>query len=258
MREIDIAKEKGRIVKFIGDFASQAGKKRVVLGLSGGIDSAVVAALSAEALGSTNVHGIILPFRTSKSINVHDALNLAEKLQIPHEMISITGLVDFYFSEYEPDASLIRRGNFMARIRMCILYDFSAALDALVVGTGNRSELMTGYTTQYGDNACAFEPVGHLYKCEVQELATLLPIDKRIIQKAPSADLWNGQTDEEELGLTYQNLDEILYLLFEQHQTPESIIQCGFSESDVLKVLGLHRKSEFKRKLPSLIDDLEF
>ncbi|MBW6515946.1 MAG: NAD+ synthase [Candidatus Cloacimonetes bacterium] len=255
MREIDLEQEKTKIIEFIRNYVTKAGKNKVVLGLSGGIDSSVIAALSAEALGSSNVHAIILPFRTTKTANVHDALNLAEKLQINHEMISITQLVDYYFSEYEPDASLIRRGNFMARIRMCILYDFSAAHDALVVGTGNRSELLIGYTTQFGDNACAFEPIGHLYKTEVRQLAAHLKLDKRLIEKAPSADLWNGQTDEDEIGLSYDILDEILYLLFDKNAAPEDIVLQGFSENDVRKVLNLYRNSTFKRRMPQLMDE---
>ena len=146
----------------------------------------------------------------------------------------------------------------MARIRMCILYDFSAAFNALVIGTGNRSELLIGYTTQYGDNACAFEPIGHLYKTEVKHLANLLNIDQKIITKAPTADLWNGQTDEDEIGLSYQILDEILHLHCDKNMTEEEIIQQGYQKYDVQRVFDLHKRSEFKRKLPPILDEVAY
>jgi NAD+ synthase len=254
MRRLDLLTEKERITAFIRDYLARSGKKKVVLGLSGGIDSAVIAALCTEALGNKNVYAAILPYRTSDPKNVVDARNLAKKLKIHHRDISITPYVDTYFSDNSPDASLLRKGNFMARIRMCILYDLSAFYDALVVGTGNRTELLTGYTTQYGDNACAFEPIGHLYKTEVRSLAKYLLIKEEIINKSPSADLWKGQTDEEEIGMSYLTLDEILYLMFDKEKTPEEIIKEGFLEEDVQRVTELHKESEFKRRLPEMLN----
>ncbi len=255
MRRISIEQEKERSLNFIKEFLAQAGKTKVVLGLSGGLDSSVTAALSVEAIGNRNVYAVILPYRTSDPKNVEDAVKLAKKLKIRHRTIEITPYVDTYFSENSPEASLIRKGNFMARIRMCILYDLSAFYDALVIGTGNRSELLTGYTTQYGDNACAFEPIGHLFKTEVRELAAFLRIKDDIVNKTPSADLWQGQTDEEEMGLSYQTLDEILYLLFNEQKTPQEVIENGFAPEDVYRVLELHKRSEFKRQLPPVPDD---
>ncbi len=255
MREIDLTQEKYRIIDFIRFYLTRAGMKSVILGLSGGLDSAVTAALATEALGSTNVWSIILPYRTSNHKNVEDALELTEHLMLQHRVISITPYVDTYFAENAPEANTLRKGNFMARIRMSILYDLSVEYDALVIGTGNRTELLTGYTTQYGDNACAFEPIGHLYKTEVKRLAGYLDIGERIINKDPSADLWQGQTDEEELGLNYETLDSILYLLTEKRLSPGELIEQGFTEHDVKRVVNLYEKSAFKRRMPPLIDD---
>lgn len=256
MRSIDLLKEKERIIGFIGDYVTGAKKENVILGLSGGIDSAVIAALSVAALGKENVYAIILPYRTSNPLNVQDADKLAGQLGIHQRTIDITPYVDTYYETNAPEASILRKGNFMARIRMCILYDLSVEQDALVIGTGNRTELLTGYTTQYGDNACAFEPIGHLYKTEVRKLASLLNIPEDIISKKPSADLWEGQTDEDEIGLSYEKLDEILHLMFDQRKDIEEIISNGFHKEEVKLVNGLYKGSEFKRRLPQLIDDL--
>jgi|SRR5690554_1104600 len=257
MRKIDLKHEETRIIDFIRFYVTQAGKKSVILGLSGGLDSAVTAALAIEALGSNNVRAIILPYRTSNHKNVEDAIDLAERLMLQHRVITITPYVDTYYAENAPEASTLRRGNFMARIRMSILYDLSAEYNALVIGTGNRTELLTGYTTQFGDNACAFEPIGHLYKTEVRKFAGNLNIGERIIDKDPSADLWHGQTDEEELGLSYEKLDAILYLLTEKKLAPGEIKEQGYSEHDVDRVTYLYKKSAFKRRMPLLINDFQ-
>lgn len=254
MRNIDYQKQKARIAAYIRDYLRRSGKDRVVLGLSGGIDSAVIAALCAEAIDVRHVHATILPYRDSNPVNVEDAVKLAKKLHIRHRTIDITPYVDTYFSENSPEATILRKGNFMARIRMCILYDLSAFYNALVVGTGNRSELLTGYTTQYGDNACAFEPIGHLYKTEVRELAGLLHVGRGIIDKKPSADLWQGQTDEEEIGMSYRLLDEILYYLFDEKISIEAIVRLGYNQADIQRVVELHKNSAFKRRLPELIE----
>ena len=159
-------------------------------------------------------------------------------------------MIDAYFDNYEPIANFHRRGNRMARERMCVLYDKSAKYKGLVAGTGNKSELMTGYVTQYGDGACAFEPLGHLYKTEVYRLAELMRIPSELIDKKPTADLWANQTDEEELGISYEVLDELLYRLYELKQTKETIIRAGYLEKDIVRVKELYNRSEFKRHLP--------
>ena len=250
MRKISLDLEKEKIIGFIRDYVSSSGVRNGIVGISGGLDSAVTAALAAEALGKEHVKGLMLPYKKSNPDSLNDALTLADVLGIKHEIIDITPVVDSWFDNYEPEASQLRRGNFMARIRMSILYDISAKEDALVLGTGNLSELMIGYTTQYGDNACALEPIGHLYKTEVRKMADKINIPAKIINKEPSADLWQGQTDEGELGLTYSNIDTILYHYFEKDKSKEELVKAGLSPSDIDNVIKLHRKSHYKRELP--------
>ncbi len=247
---IDMNKEEQAIIAFIKKYVSRSGFKRVVIGISGGIDSAVVAALAVKALGKGNVSGLLLPYKTSSKENVEDALQLIDSLQIEHKIIDISPMVDSYFVANCPDADVLRKGNFMARIRMCVLYDHSAAIPALVIGTGNKSELLTGYTTQYGDNACAFEPIGHLYKTEVKILAKQLGIPQAIIDKKPSADLWEGQSDEEEIGLSYELLDDILARLIDDEIEPDDLIASSYNAKAVNKVWSLYQKSAFKREMP--------
>jgi NAD+ synthase len=188
--------------------------------------------------------------------NVVDAVKLAEALDINYEIIDITPYVDQYFWDNEPNASKMRRGNFMARIRMTILFDLSVEYDALVLGTSNRSELLTGYSTQFGDNACAFEPIGHLYKTEVYELSKQMNISKEIIEKIPTADFWQGQTDEEEMKIGYKPLDEILYLLYEKKIPLQEVLEKGYKQEEVERVVQLYNGSAFKRKLPPTIEEI--
>lgn len=250
MRSLDLQYEKDRITDFIRQYTSGAGFSRVVIGISGGLDSSVVAALAVEALGKENVFGIMMPYKKSNPDSLNDGLILAKKLQINYRITDITPMVDVWFDNYEPEADQLRRGNYMARIRMTVLYDLSVKEKGLVIGTGNRSELMAGYTTQYGDNACAFEPIGHLYKTEVRKLAALLPIPESIIKKQPSADLWGGQTDESELGISYHDLDEILFHIIDKKSSKEELKMIGYSEEQVTRVIRLYRNSEFKRIMP--------
>ena len=159
-------------------------------------------------------------------------------------------MIDAYFDEFEPHANMLRRGNRMARERMCILYDLSAKYKALVVGTSNKSEIYAGYCTQYGDSACAFEPFAHLYKTEVWQMAKILNIPLEIINKTPTADLWEGQTDENEMGISYQLLDEILYFILDEKLGKHLLLGKGFSEGDIDLVLQNIEKSRFKRCMP--------
>ena len=158
-------------------------------------------------------------------------------------------MVDNYFEKYAIDADILRKGNRMARERMCVLYDLSAKYKALVAGTGNLSELMIGYCTQYGDNACAFEPIGHLYKTEVYKLAEILGLPQSVITKKPTADLWEGQTDEDEMGITYAELDEILYQMLDLKKDEKELIS-NFSKEKIGKVKIMIQTSEFKRNMP--------
>ena len=253
MDEKKLEKIEKRIVDFIIQQLSQAGYKRIVVGLSGGIDSAVTAALCVKALGKDKVKAVMLPYRKSHPDSLNHAQLLADKLGIDYEIVDISPMVDAYFDTYEPEADQLRRGNRMARERMCVLYDLSAKYDALVAGTGNRSELMIGYCTQYGDSACAFEPIGHLYKTEVKALAAVLGIPEEIIEKNPTADLWEAQTDEAEMGISYAKLDKVLYNYLDLAKNKEELLEEGFTEAEIEKVMHLIKVSEFKRKMPPVL-----
>ena len=249
MREIDLNEQIELIVKFIKKQLTTAGFSKLIVGLSGGIDSAVVAALCVKAIGSENVYGVMLPYISSHDDSLEHAKLVAEKFNIKYRIVEITKMVDAYFDNFEPDANALRRGNRMARERMCVLYDLSAKYKALVAGTGNLSELMIGYCTQYGDSACAFETIGNLYKTEVFEIAHILEVPECIITKNPTADLWEGQTDEDEMGITYRELDEILYLMLDQKMNYEKLVST-FSTEKIDKVKRMIQLSEFKRNMP--------
>ena len=248
MRKINIKREKNRIVEFIKKYVHNAGFKKGIIGLSGGLDSSVAAYLTVEALGRENLIGVLMPYKTSQSLE--DGKLIAEKLGIKYYIREISQMVDLYFEKYESDANKLRRGNRMARERMCILYDISAKENALVIGTGNRTELYLGYVTQFGDSACAIEPLGHLYKTEVWKLAKFLNLPSEIINKTPSADLWDGQTDEDELGIKYEIADEILCYIFDEKLADEKIVKKGFSKEDINHINKLMKKNKFKRRMP--------
>lgn len=250
MREIDLYKEVENIKKFIVNTLNKTTFQKVILGLSGGIDSALSSALCASALGSENVIGVMMPYKSSSPKSIEHAKLVAQTFKITYDIIPITSMVDAYFDEFEPDANLLRRGNRMARERMCILYDLSAKYKAIVVGTSNKSEIYTGYCTQYGDSACAFEPFAHLYKTEVWQMAKILKIPDVIIDKKPTADLWEGQTDEEDIGISYYTIDEILHFILDEKIGKEEIIKRGFTDHDIELVLKKIEYSEFKRRMP--------
>lgn len=238
--------ESQRIIAFINDYCQQSGINNLVIGLSGGIDSSLSAALALAAVGREHLFAVNLPHRLSNSDSAADAALMASHLGIPLQSIDISQPTDTYFSNYAPDADKMRRGNWMARIRMNVLYDLSAKHRALVVGTSNRTELYVGYCTQYGDSACAFEPIGHLYKTEVWAMAKALDIPEKIISKIPTADLWEGQSDESELGISYPVLDSIL-----RHLTEPGCHACPDVDSLLIdKVKKLIARSEFKRHMP--------
>lgn len=246
---IDIEFSRRVICTFIKDEISRAGFCKGIIGLSGGIDSALSCYLTVEALGPENVIAIRMPHKTSSSTSWDHAGLIIKNLKINHLDISITEMVDPLINRF-PDMDRIRKGNIMARARMIILYDQSKAHKALVVGTGNKSEILLGYTTLYGDSACALNPIGDLYKTQVRQLAKTVGVPQAIIDEPPSADLWKDQTDEDELGFTYHRVDQLLYLLVDQRCNIEDIIKEGFDQDFVIEVINRIRRYQFKRILP--------
>ena len=236
------------LTSFIRDAVETSGTQGVVVGLSGGVDSSLSAALAARALGPERVHGFLLPYRTSSPESERDARAVAGHLGIPHRVIDISPMVDAYFA-MEPDAPAERRGNKMARERMTILFDQAKKLDALVLGTSNKTEILLGYSTVFGDNASSLNPLGDLYKCQIWQLSRHLGLPSEVIDKAPSADLWPGQTDEGELGFSYETADEVLYLLFDLGLRPEEVAARGYEERVVRRIVSLEQRFRFKRRL---------
>jgi NAD+ synthase len=236
---------------FIREELAKFGFRKGILGLSGGLDSTVCAALAARALGLRNVLGLIMPYGDSFPAEVHDAEKVGRLLGIRTRTIDISPQVDAYFAAH-PTRSRILRGNKMARERMSILYDYSAREKALILGTSNKTELLIGYGTIHGDMACGINPMGDLYKTQVRELARHLGVPASIIRKAPTAGLWSGQTDEQEIGLTYAELDEILENFVEKRKSGPELVKAGFKPGTVRRVAGMIKNSEFKRKLPPI------
>lgn len=231
---------------FIREKIQSAGFKHAVVGLSGGIDSALSCYLTTAAMGKANVLAVRMPYRTSSRESLDHAQLVVDALGIQSETIPITGMVDPLIERF-PDMEAVRKGNVMARMRMIVLYDRSADFKGLVVGTGNKTEELLGYTTLFGDSACALNPLGDLYKTQVRQLGKFLGVPEVIISKPPTADLWKGQTDEGELGFTYADVDQLLFLLVDKRLTPQQCIQAGLPVSFVAKVLDTIRRSAFKR-----------
>jgi NAD+ synthase len=236
---------------FIRTEITRVGYSKAVIGLSGGIDSALACYLTAKALGVENVLAVRMPYRTSSSESLEHAQLVIDALGVQSLTIPITEMVEPLFQRF-PDASPVRRGNAMARARMIVLYDQSEAFRGLVVGTGNKTEILLGYTTLYGDSANALNPIGDLYKTQVRQLSRAMGVPEAIIQKAPSADLWKGQTDEGELGFTYEEADRLLHLLVDQRYSPEDCVEAGLPESFVRAVVERVRRNHFKRILPPI------
>ncbi|MBN1146344.1 MAG: NAD+ synthase [Anaerolineales bacterium] len=236
---------------FIRSEIQRADFSRAVIGLSGGLDSTLSCYLAAEALGPENILAVRMPYKSSSPDSLQHAQEVIEALGVQSMTIPITEMVEPLFERF-PEAGPLRRGNAMARARMIVLYDQSQAFDGLVVGTGNKTEILLGYTTLYGDSACALNPLGDLYKTQVRQLARAMGAPQAIIEKPPSADLWIGQTDEDELGFTYAEADQLLYLLVDQRYSPEECVAAGFAERFVRAVVERVQRNHFKRLLPPI------
>jgi NAD+ synthase len=251
MLEINADLARTVIVKFIQDQVAKVGLTKVVLGLSGGIDSALVAFLAVEALGSENVLGVRMPYKTSSENSLTDAQQVIDQLGIEAITVPITPMVDGLFGQF-PDMSQLRKANIMSRSRMVVLYDQSVAMRALVIGTSNKTEALLGYTTLYGDSASALQPIEDLYKTQVRQLSRAMNLPQSVIEKPPSADLWIGQTDEDELGYTYEEVDKALYLLVEGRYSIEEAAEQGFDRAFLEGVWRRVRLNHFKRTMPNV------
>ncbi|MFC2064343.1 NAD+ synthase [Chloroflexota bacterium] len=239
------------LTDFIRSETQKAGYSRAVINLSGGIDSAVSCVLATQALGAENVLALRLPYTTSSQDSLDHAQMLIDKLNILSKTFPIAGMVDPIIS-LSPNMSKTRKGNIMARVRMIAAYDQSAEFEGLVIGTGNKTEILLGYSTIHGDSACAMNPIGDLYKTQLRQLAGALDIPKVIIDKPPSADLWKGQTDEGELGFTYDKVDRLLYLLVDMGYKPSDCTKEGFEGEFIDRVTNRIQRYQFKRSLPPI------
>ncbi len=236
---------------FIRSETGRAGFTKALVGLSGGLDSALTCYLAAEALGAENVLAVRMPYKSSSPDSLSHAQLVIDASGVQAVTIPITEMADGLIAKF-PDMNALRRGNIMARCRMIVLYDQSAAFGGLVVGTSNKSEILLGYFTQFGDSAAAFNPLGDLYKTQIRQLSAALGIPKPILEKAPTADLWDGQTDEGELSFTYAEVDRLLYLLVDERYTAEQCQQAGFNLDFVRKVAEKVRRAHFKRVMPPI------
>lgn len=239
------------LTQFIGEEIGKFGLRRGVVGVSGGIDSALVVTLAAEALGPENVLAVLMPYRTSNPDSLAHGMLCVEQLGVRSLTIPVTPQVDPYFAQF-PDLSHRRRGNIMARERMKILYDQSEGYGGLVIGTSNKTEMLLGYSTIYGDSAAAIHPIADLYKTQIRQLSAAIGVPEVIIGKPPSADLWPGQTDEDELQLTYAAVDEVLYYLVDHRMRPATLIARGIPETVVERVRRLVRSAQYKRRTPPI------
>ena len=246
---IDWKKIKEDLITFLKTEVEKTGLKKVTVGLSGGLDSSVVAILCKEAFGD-NLNCVLMPSQFSSKSSIDDAIEVCNKFNIKYEIISIEPMVSGFIKNMDEDK--LRIGNFSARMRMSVLYDVSSREKSLVVGTSNRSELLLGYGTIFGDIACAINPIGEIYKSDEFEFARILGVPESILNKAPSADLWEGQSDEEELGYSYKQMDEVLKVMVDEQKSKEELLKLGF-EKDLIERLEYRIKANaFKGKLPTI------
>ncbi|MFH2034855.1 MAG: NAD+ synthase [Candidatus Zixiibacteriota bacterium] len=244
----------GILIKFLRDKLAKSHLTGYVIGLSGGIDSSLSATIAVKAVGREKVYGVLMPYATSSETSISDAGKLAEQLGIITDLIDISPMVKAFYPE-PASITPVRLGNKMARERMSILFDKAFELNQLVLGTSNRTEICLGYGTWYGDVACSVNPIGMLYKTQVRQLAKYLGVPESILTKAPTADLWPGQTDETELGLDYDRADRLLYALIEEGINRRSELNSlGFDDQFIDRAVSLLNRFYFKRHLPELAD----
>jgi len=244
------------IIRSLRDSVLKTGISRVIIGLSGGIDSALSLFLAVKAFGKTNVTAVYLPYKSSSPQSHKDAMTAAETVGVDLQVDEITPAADAIM-ERDREITPLRRGNIMARLRMIYLYDLSAKYSAMVVGTSNKTELLIGYSTLWGDMASGVNPIGDLYKFQVFELARGIGVPAALIEKPPTADLWEGQTDENEIGLSYDFLDRVLYHWIERNWPHEKLVyeaaKSGVSGEKIEKVISMVRRSQYKRKMPVIV-----
>ena len=249
---MDYQNIKDQLINFLKDEVSKIDIEKVVVGISGGLDSAIVSVLCKEAFGE-NMHGVFMPSHFSSDESILDAKELCEKFDISYEVVEIAPMVKGYFDNIA-DATPLRIGNFSARMRMSVLYDISARDKSLVVGTSNRSEILLGYGTLFGDTACAINPIGQLYKSDAFEFARFIGVTDAIINKKPSADLWEGQSDEEDLGYSYKIMDDVLKLMIDENKTKDELL-CLNIDKELIEMLNYRVKvNAFKGKLPKIAE----
>ena len=247
--ELDYQKVEQTLVQFLRQEIQSAGFSKAVFGLSGGVDSAVTAFLSTRALGKENCLAVWMPYATSNPQHLEDGKKVVEQLGIRFSTINISPMVDAFLAN-DSSMNQLRKGNIMARVRMITLFDFSAKEKAIVVGTSNKTEILLGYGTLFGDAACGINPLGDLYKTQIWELAKHLGVPQSIIDKKPTADLWLGQTDEDELGFSYKEVDKLLYTMFDEKKSESELIVNGFNENFIRDVKEKVVKNAFKSRLP--------
>ena len=253
---LDMQKTVETVSSFIKDKLEESKAEKIVIGLSGGIDSSVVAYLSARAVKNDKIIGLVLPSETSSSEDIEDAVKVAEELKIEYKILHVDELIK-PFPQMCPECSKsnLANGNLKARVRMMLLYYHSNAMEGIVAGTGNRTELLVGYFTKYGDGGVDILPIGDLYKTEVKEVASYLGIPKNIIDKAPTAGLWTGQTDEKELGIKYEPLDKMLYLMIDQGlSTHEVAEKLEIAHEEVLRINKMIESSKHKLSSPDIAE----
>jgi len=250
---LDIDAELARriLTDFLRTEIGRTGFSRGVIAVSGGLDSALACFLAAEALGKEQVLALRLPYRTSTPDSLDDAETVIRATGVRSLTLPITDAADALLRDV-PETDPIRRGNILARLRMIVAYDQSADFGGLVIGTGNKTEVLLGYTTLFGDSASALNPLGDLYKTQVRQLARHIGVPPAILAKAPSAGLWPGQTDEGELGFTYTDVDRLLFLLVDERLTPDECVAAGFDRSFVDRVLERMRRNQYKRMQPPI------